>query len=57
MVFYYDTLPKGNYHFYFRARASFSGTFSQPPARAELLYSLATFGRSDGAEVRITETP
>ncbi len=53
VVFYYDTLPKGTFHFWFRARASFSGAFSEPPAEAELLYEPAVRGRSDGAEIRI----
>ena len=53
VVFYYDTLPKGTFHFYFRVRASFSGAFSEPPAEAELLYDPAVRGRSDGAEIRI----
>jgi alpha-2-macroglobulin len=54
VVFYYNTLPKGTYDFYYRARASFEGAFSQPPARAELMYKLDVMGRSDGTEVRIT---
>ena len=53
VVFYYDSLPKGTFHFFFRARASFSGVFSEPPAEAELLYDPAVRGRSDGAEMRI----
>ena len=57
VVFYYNSLPKGTYDFYFRARASFEGVFSEPPARAELMYKLDVRGRSDGAEVRITAAP
>jgi uncharacterized protein YfaS (alpha-2-macroglobulin family) len=53
VVFYYDTLPKGTYHFYFRVRASFSGSFTEPAAGAELMYNLAVRGRSDGAEVKV----
>jgi alpha-2-macroglobulin len=51
--FYYDSLPKGTYNFYFRTRASFTGSFSQPPARAELMYALDVRGRSNGTEIRI----
>jgi uncharacterized protein YfaS (alpha-2-macroglobulin family) len=57
VVFYYNTLPKGTYDFFFRARASFEGVFSEPPARAELMYKLEVRGRSDGAEVRIMAAP
>jgi alpha-2-macroglobulin len=53
VVFYYDTLPKGTYHFYFRVRASFSGSFTEPAAGAELMYNLGVRGRSDGAEVKV----
>ncbi len=53
VVFYYNTLPKGTYHFYFRVRASFSGSFTEPAAGAELMYDLSTRGRSDGAEIKV----
>mgnify|MGYP001764349108 CR=1 FL=1 len=54
VVFYYDSLPKGTYGFYFRERASFIGSFAQPPARAELMYDLGVRGRSNGTEIRIS---
>jgi hypothetical protein len=57
VIFYYDTLLKGTYDFFFRARASFSGAFSVPPARAELMYDLEVRGRSDGCELRIQAEP
>jgi hypothetical protein len=53
VVFYYDALAKGTYQFYFRVRASFVGSFAQPPARAELMYALGVRGRSNGTEIRI----
>ncbi len=53
VVFYYDWLPRGTYSFYFRVRASFLGSFAQPPARAELMYDSRVHGRSGGAEIRI----
>jgi alpha-2-macroglobulin len=53
VTFYYNILPKGTYDFFFRARASFSGSFSEPPARAQLMYNLEVSGRSDGCELRI----
>ena len=53
VTFFYDQLPKGTYDFYFRARASTPGAFTQPPARAEALYAPAVRGRSAGAQVVI----
>ncbi|MBL1276375.1 MAG: hypothetical protein COB30_009825 [Ectothiorhodospiraceae bacterium] len=53
VAFYYDSLPKGNYHFYFRTRASIQGNFIQPPAYAELMYEEAVNGNSAGGRVII----
>jgi uncharacterized protein YfaS (alpha-2-macroglobulin family) len=53
VTFYFDTLPKGTYDFYFRVRASIAGSFTQPPARAEMMYKLPVYGNSDGTRVRI----
>jgi uncharacterized protein YfaS (alpha-2-macroglobulin family) len=57
VTFYYDTLPKGTYDFYFRTRASFTGSFAHPPARAELMYDLKVYGRSSGVRVNIGAKP
>ena len=38
VIFYYDTLPKGTYDFYFRLKASIAGSFVHPPAKAEMMY-------------------
>jgi len=54
VTFYYDSLPKGTYDFYFRARASTPGAFTQPPARAEAMYAPAVRGRSAGARVEVS---
>ena len=51
--YYYDTLAPGTYDFYFRVKASISGSFTQPPARAELMYDTAVKGRSNGSLVVI----
>ena len=51
--FYYDSLPKGSHHFYFRTRATVAGEFIQPQARAELMYDEAVRGESAGARVEI----
>lgn len=55
VTFYYDALPAGTYHFYFRLRASFEGTFTQPQSRAELMYDTKVWGTSDGMKIRISE--
>ncbi|MCP4690075.1 MAG: alpha-2-macroglobulin, partial [Desulfobacterales bacterium] len=52
-TYYYNTLPKGAYHFYFRARATIPGRFIQPPARAEMMYDLAVNGNGNGARVEV----
>lgn len=53
VTFYYDELPKGTYHFYFRTRAITPGQFTQPQARAELMYDAAVHGESNGAVVEV----
>jgi uncharacterized protein YfaS (alpha-2-macroglobulin family) len=53
VVYYYDTLEKGTYHFYFRSRATVPGQFTQPQARAELMYDEAVHGESVGARVEV----
>jgi hypothetical protein len=53
VAFYYDSLPRGNYHFYFRTRAAIRGEFIQPAAYAELMYEEAVSGNSAGARVVI----
>ena len=59
VVYYYDQLPKGAYHFYFRTRATVAGRFTQPQARAELMYDAAVHGEAVGAtvEVRASRSP
>ncbi|MBK7003151.1 MAG: alpha-2-macroglobulin [Rhodoferax sp.] len=53
VVYYYDQLPKGAYHFYSRTRATVAGRFTQPQARAELMYDAAVHGASVGATVEV----
>src|SRR5213079_1744533 len=43
LSFYYDTLPKGTFDFYFRARA----------AQAEMMYDGSVHGNSAGARVEV----
>jgi uncharacterized protein YfaS (alpha-2-macroglobulin family) len=54
VTFYYDSLPKGTYDFYFRTRATTEGSFQQPAARAEAMYDGAVHGNSAGAHVEVT---
>ena len=51
--FYYDSLPKGTYDFYFRTRATVAGSFTQPAARAEMMYDGSVRGNSPGARIEI----
>lgn len=55
VVYYYEKLPGGTYHFYFRERALFEGEFQLPPARAEALYEQDVRGNSPGALLKIME--
>jgi uncharacterized protein YfaS (alpha-2-macroglobulin family) len=57
VTFYYDTLPKGTYDFYFRTRATTEGSFQQPAARAEAMYDGTVHGNSAGARVEIARAP
>ena len=54
VIFYYDTLPKGTYDFYFRLKTSIAGSFVHPPARAEMMYRETVRGRSDGTRIIVT---
>ena len=49
MLFVYQELPKGNYSFRFRTRATVAGSFTQPPGEAEMMYRLGVYGASGGA--------
>ncbi|MYE90111.1 hypothetical protein F4X33_14065, partial [Candidatus Poribacteria bacterium] len=53
VIFYYDTLPKGTYDFFFRLKASIAGSFVHPPAKAEMMYRETVRGRSDGTRLII----
>ena len=53
VTYVYDTLPSGNYDFYFRTRATTPGSFVQPPARSEMMYDASTRGNSAGARIVI----
>ena len=53
VAFYFDTLPAGTYDFYFRTRAQIPGEFTQPPARAEMMYDGSVVGTSPGLRVAL----
>jgi uncharacterized protein YfaS (alpha-2-macroglobulin family) len=54
VTYFYDTLPKGTYQFYFRTRAQTPGTFIQPAAYAEMMYDGSVNGNSSGAVIVVT---
>jgi uncharacterized protein YfaS (alpha-2-macroglobulin family) len=54
VTFYYDTLPKGTYDFYFRLKTTFEGSFVHPAAKAELMYKQTVYGHSNGTRIVIT---
>ncbi|MEI6557774.1 MAG: alpha-2-macroglobulin family protein [Rhodospirillaceae bacterium] len=54
VMFVYDQLPKGTYHFRIRSRATVPGRFIQPPAVARALYDDAAIGSGNGALVTVT---
>jgi len=55
MVYYFNTMQKGTFDFYFRVRATTEGEFTQPPARAEMMYEDGTYGNSTGAAVIVKQ--
>ena len=54
MRYYFASLPKGSYTFHFRVKATTPGSYTHPPALAELMYNDAIRGRGDGMRVIIT---
>lgn len=53
VAFYYNSLPAGTYDFYFRTRATTPGRFTQPAARAQMMYDAAVVGYSNGAAINV----
>ena len=51
----YLTLPSGTYTFRTRMRATIVGSFTEPPASAEMLYHLGTSGSSAGERVVVAK--
>ncbi|MBN1296820.1 hypothetical protein JXA80_08555, partial [bacterium] len=53
VAYYYNELPQGTYHFYFRSRAACTGRFTQPGAVVVMMYDLGSTGASAGATIEI----
>ena len=51
--YFYDTLSKGTYDFYYRLKATTEGSFVHPAAYAELMYRQAVRGNSPGTRIVI----
>lgn len=55
VAYFYDDLPKGTYHFAFRAKATISGSFTQPSAFAQMMYDETVNGRGNAARISIAK--
>lgn len=54
VAYFFDVLPAGTFDLYVRARAQTPGTFTQPAARAEMMYRRETRGSSPGAWIEVS---
>ena len=55
IAYYFNRLPKGSYDLYFRTKASFEGSYIQPPAKAQKMYEESVNGHTGGVRVVIGE--
>ncbi len=53
VLYVYESLPAGTYRFRFRARAGTVGSFTEPPATAEMMYRQGVTGASAGSRLVI----
>ena len=53
VLYVYESLPAGTYQFRFRARAGTVGSFTEPPATAEMMYRQGADGASAGSRLVI----
>ncbi|HET6235586.1 MAG TPA: alpha-2-macroglobulin family protein [Acetobacteraceae bacterium] len=53
VLYVYESLPAGTYQFRFRARAGTVGSFTEPPATAEMMYRQGVDGASAGSRLVI----
>ncbi len=54
VAYYFNRLPKGSYDLYFRTRASFSGSFTQPPAKVQKMYEQSVNAHTPGVRIVIS---
>jgi hypothetical protein len=54
IAYYFKSMKKGTYDFYFRVRATTEGSFTQPPAIAEMMYEDEIRGNSPGSRIVVT---
>jgi alpha-2-macroglobulin len=53
VLYVYESLPPGTYHFRFRARTGTVGSFTEPPATAEMMYRQGVDAASAGSRLVI----
>jgi uncharacterized protein YfaS (alpha-2-macroglobulin family) len=53
VTYFFERMRPGTYDFYFRSQAITEGEFSQPPARAEMMYRMNVYGASAGGLVTV----
>lgn len=53
VLYVYEALPAGTYHFRFRARAGTAGRFTEPPGTAETMYRAGVSAASGGHRLLI----
>jgi len=51
VVYFFERMDAGTYDFYFRTQAITEGSFSHPPAKAEMMYQMSVYGQSAGSRV------
>jgi uncharacterized protein YfaS (alpha-2-macroglobulin family) len=51
VVYFFERMEQGTYDFYFRTQAITEGEFTQPPAKAEMMYQMSVYGASAGSKV------
>jgi len=55
IVYYFENMNSGTFDFYFRLKATVTGEYTHPSARAEMMYDMATYGCSPGAKIVVGE--
>jgi uncharacterized protein YfaS (alpha-2-macroglobulin family) len=51
VVYFFEKMEQGTYNFYFRTQAITEGEFTQPPAKAEMMYQMSVYGASAGTKI------